>query len=172
MKIIIITLCVFIAFINSACAGQLYKCRDSKGNPIITSAPQDGMKCDIKDPDEDSLPRKKITSQNNTTEVNLQSDPLSSNMNNARIYLNQAAKRKFSELEEGKEDVRKAIDFLNEAEGMTNNCPCPWLKTEISDVAQYAREAINEDSAIKFSNLLTHAISAFNNSIEAYKRCK
>jgi len=86
MKFIILTLCVFIAFITSAYAGELYKCRDSKGNLIITSAPQDGMKCDIKDSDEDSLPRKKITSQNSNTEVNLQSDSLSSNMNNARVY--------------------------------------------------------------------------------------
>ena len=43
MKKIILTLCVCIAFMPSAYAGELYKCIDSKGNPIITNAPQDGM---------------------------------------------------------------------------------------------------------------------------------
>ena len=116
MKQIILTLCVFIAFITSAYAEQLYKCIDRNGNPIITSAPQDGMtNCVLKDSDEDSSPGKNITSQKGTGKnsnrgVNSQCDSVSSNMNNARIYLNQALIEK-PELEEGKEDVGKAIDF-------------------------------------------------------------
>jgi hypothetical protein len=67
MKIIIFTLCIFIAFMPSAYAGELYKCMDSKGNPIITGAPQDGMiNCAPEISDEDSSPKNNITSQKGT----------------------------------------------------------------------------------------------------------
>lgn len=45
MKILILTLCFFIAFINFANAGEVYNCIDRNGNKIITDMPQDGMKC-------------------------------------------------------------------------------------------------------------------------------
>jgi hypothetical protein len=172
MKIIVLTLCVFIVIITSAYAEQLYKCIDSNGNPIITSTPQDGMtNCVLKDSDEDSS-RKNIKSQNSNRGVNSQCDLVSSNMNNARIYLNQASNRKYSELEEGKEDVRKAIDFLNEAEMISSYCQCPSLSKEISNAAQYARQASDENSVSQFSDSLTKAIRAFNNSLEAFKLCR
>ena len=44
MKQIVLTLCVFFAFINSTYAGELYNCIDSDGNAIVTDSPQDGMK--------------------------------------------------------------------------------------------------------------------------------
>jgi len=50
MKRILLTLCVFIAFITSANAGELYICIDRDGNSIITDIPQDGMRnCILKD---------------------------------------------------------------------------------------------------------------------------
>lgn len=50
MKRIILTLCVFFAFITSANAGELYRCADRDGNTVITSSPQDGMtRCELKD---------------------------------------------------------------------------------------------------------------------------
>jgi len=50
MKRIILTLCVFFAFITSANAGELYRCTDRDGNTVITSSPQDGMtNCVLKD---------------------------------------------------------------------------------------------------------------------------
>jgi hypothetical protein len=45
MKVIILTLCFFIAFLNFADAGEMYNCTDSDGNTILTDIPQDGMKC-------------------------------------------------------------------------------------------------------------------------------
>ena len=54
MKRILLTLCVFIVFITSAYAEGLYDCIDRNGNPIITSSPQDGMKCAPKESDGDS----------------------------------------------------------------------------------------------------------------------
>ncbi len=45
MKQIILTLCVFFAFINFTYAGEeLYDCIDANGNAIVTDSPQDGMK--------------------------------------------------------------------------------------------------------------------------------
>ena len=44
MKQIVLTLCVFFAFINSTYAGELYNCIDGDGNAIVTDSPQDGMK--------------------------------------------------------------------------------------------------------------------------------
>jgi hypothetical protein len=172
MKQIILTLCVFIVVITSAYAEELYKCNDSKGSPIITSAPQDGMTdCVLKDSDEDSKTRKnKETGKSRV--VNAQCDAVSSNMNNARTYLNQASNRKTSELEAGKEDVRKAIDFLSEAEKMSSYCPCPSLSEQISDATQFAQRASCETSVSQFSDSLTKTIRAFNNSQEAFKLCR
>jgi hypothetical protein len=176
MKIIIITLCVFIAFIPYAYAGELYKCIDSKGNPIITNAPQDGMtNCVPEGADEDSSPKNNITSQKGTGKnsyrrANSRCDSVSSNMNNARIYLNQAANGR--DLEKGKEDVGQAITFLNEAETMSGLCECPSSSAEIAYAAQYAQQANSANSVSQFSDLLTKAIRAFNNALEAFKRCR
>jgi Domain of unknown function (DUF4124) len=50
MKRILLTLSIFIAFITSANAGELYSCTDRDGNTVITSSPQDGMtNCALKD---------------------------------------------------------------------------------------------------------------------------
>jgi hypothetical protein len=173
MKIIIITLCVFIAFIPSAYAGELYKCINNKGNPIITDAPQDGMtNCVPEGSDEDSSPKNNITSQKGTGKnsyrrANSRCDLVSSNMNNARIYLNQAANRK--DLEKGKEDVGQSITFLNEAVTMSGLCECPSLIEDISIAAQYAQQANSANSVSQFSDLLTKSIRAFNNALEAFK---
>jgi hypothetical protein len=49
MRQIIFTLCCFIAFINSANAGEIYNCIDRDGNTVVTDSPQDGMaKCVLK----------------------------------------------------------------------------------------------------------------------------
>lgn len=46
----LIALCVLIALLNTANAGELYRCIDRNGNAILTSAPQDGMeKCVLKE---------------------------------------------------------------------------------------------------------------------------
>jgi hypothetical protein len=44
MKQIVLTLCVFFAFITSAYSGDLYKCIDRDGNNIVTDKIQNGMK--------------------------------------------------------------------------------------------------------------------------------
>jgi hypothetical protein len=43
MKRIIFALCVFIAMVTVVYAGEMYRCIDRNGNPVITSIPQDGM---------------------------------------------------------------------------------------------------------------------------------
>ena len=57
MKQIVLTLCVFFAFITSTYAGKLYNCIDRDGNEIITDIPQDEMKnCVLKESYEDPSP--------------------------------------------------------------------------------------------------------------------
>ena len=176
MKQIILTLCVFIALITSAYAEDLYKCLDSKGDPIITSAPQDGMtKCVPEGSDEDATPEKNISSQkgkgkSSNRGVNSKCTLVSKNMNDARIYLNKAANGR--DLEKGKEHVGQAITSLNEAETMSGLCECPSLSGEIAKAAQYAQQANSAYSVSQFSDLLTKSIQAFNSALEAFKLCR
>lgn len=177
MKQMIFMLSVFIVLLSVAYAGEMYNCVDRDGNSIITDSPQDGMtNCAKQGPEEISSPTKNNTSQKGTGKDdnrggNSQCGLVSSNMNNARTYLNQAANRKTSELEEGREDVKKALAFLDEAQRMSSYCQCPSLGEEIYNAAQYASNAVNESSVSRFSDLLTKAIQAFNNAQEAYKLC-
>ena len=48
-KVLFIALIVFFTFITFAQAGEIYKCIDRHGNSIITSSPQDGMKCELRE---------------------------------------------------------------------------------------------------------------------------
>lgn len=55
MRIIMLTVCCVVGLLTSAHALELYRCLDSNGNEIITSAPQDGMTdCVLKDSSDDS----------------------------------------------------------------------------------------------------------------------
>jgi hypothetical protein len=50
MRRIVLTLCIFFAFITSIYAEEIYNCIDRNGNAIITDIPQDGMEnCVLKD---------------------------------------------------------------------------------------------------------------------------
>jgi hypothetical protein len=170
MKQVLFIICVFVLFLPAAGAGELYKCVDRDGKRIITDNPQDGMMdCVLKDSTEDSSSMK---NNSKTRGVNSQCASVSSIMNGARIYLNQASNRRYSELEEAREDVRKAIEALDEAESISGSCPCPSLREGISNAAQYARQTVNQNSATQFSASLTNAIRAFNDCAESFKLCK
>ena len=169
MKRIIFILCILFTFSAAAYADGFFVCQDPDGKKILTDKPQDGMSNCIRysGSDEDLAPAAskkggKITG----------CDAVPGNMNSAREYLNRAAKRKFSEIEEGREDVRRSLEYLDEAQTASTYCPCSSLSSEISQTAQYARDAVNEASPSQFSELLTNALRSFNNSLEAYKRCR
>lgn len=178
MKQIIFILCVWIACLTTAHAGEMYNCIDRNGNGIITDQPQDGMKdCVLLDSDQNTSSAKNITSQkeenkDDKREPSTQCGLVASNMNKARIYLNQAATRSTSELAGGKEDVKIAADFLLEAQRKSSDCQCASLGDEIYRAAQSALFAVNEDSVERFSNLLTEAIRSFNKAQEAYQLCR
>ena len=53
----IICLLIFFLFANKSWAGELYICIDKSGNEIISDAPQDGMKCALKETFRDPSPR-------------------------------------------------------------------------------------------------------------------
>lgn len=177
MKRIIFMLCLLTALIPASYAGELYKCVDRSGSIVITDSPQDGMRCSVKDSDEASSPRNNMTSpsekgKHDKRGTNSQCDLVAGNMNNARAYLNQAANRKSTELEEGREDVKQALDFLLEAQRMSSYCQCSSLGEEIYSAARYASSAVNEPSVSRFSDLLTRAIQAFNKALNAFDRCR
>ncbi|MBP1710645.1 MAG: hypothetical protein H6Q49_847 [Deltaproteobacteria bacterium] len=48
-KVLFVTVSAFFIFITFAQAGEIYKCIDRHGNSIITSSPQDGMKCELRE---------------------------------------------------------------------------------------------------------------------------
>lgn len=67
MKRIVLTLCVFFAFITSTHAGELYNCIDRDGNAIVTDMPQDGMKnCVLKDSYRKSSPEEPTNEKEKT----------------------------------------------------------------------------------------------------------
>ncbi len=43
MRVFILILCFFVAYLTSANAEELYRCVDQSGNAIVTDRPQDGM---------------------------------------------------------------------------------------------------------------------------------
>ena len=59
MKQILFILCVFFAFTSSAYSTEYYKCVDSKGNAVLTTNPQQGMKCDTKEEDSEQVLERK-----------------------------------------------------------------------------------------------------------------
>jgi len=48
MKRILLTLCIFIVLASLANAEGYYNCVDKDGNTVLTTTPQDGMKCEMK----------------------------------------------------------------------------------------------------------------------------
>lgn len=166
----------FLMPVISVNATELYSCTDRDGSQIVTSAPQDGMtNCVIKDSDEDTSAGKSVSSSKGTSlrrASNPECDSVSGIMNQARVYLNQAANRNTSEMEAGKEDLQQAIPYLEEAETKSQSCNCQPLTSQIATAAQFARQATYVNVVSIFSDYLTRANSAFNASIEAFNQCK
>jgi Domain of unknown function (DUF4124) len=53
LKRIIFTLCIFFALLTSAKASEYYNCVDQNGNTVLTTSPQDGMKCEMTGEDDE-----------------------------------------------------------------------------------------------------------------------
>jgi hypothetical protein len=176
-----IIFCIFtislLVYAVSASAGELYSCTDRDGSQIVTSTPQDGMtNCVLKDSDEDTSPKQNVPKSQKGTSVKRASNPecnsVSGIMNNARQYLNQAANRSKSEMEAGKEDVKQALPYLEEAETLSRTCNCPEFSSHVATAAQFARQATYVNVVSIFSDYLTRSISAFNSSYEAFNNCR
>lgn len=166
-----------LLFANSASAIELYSCTDRDGNKIVTSAPQDGMNdCVLKESDEDISPKQNVSKSQKGTSAKRASNPecnsVSGIMNSARQYLNQAANRSKSEMEAGREDVKQALPYLEEAETLSRSCNCPEFSSQVATAAQFARQATYVNVVSIFSDYLTRSISAFNSSYEAFNNCR
>lgn len=69
MKIILLTLCFFVVFINFANAGAIYNCIDRDGNKTITDKPLDGMKCTTAESYGESSPPRPIITNNKAQSI-------------------------------------------------------------------------------------------------------
>ncbi|MEN6469000.1 MAG: hypothetical protein ABFD45_08640 [Smithella sp.] len=77
-KVLLIILCFFAAFSATAHSGVLYSCADRDGNILLTTNPQDGMKCELKQtfkksraelmPEKEKTEEEVTAKEDNTTE--------------------------------------------------------------------------------------------------------
>ena len=83
MRITILTLCIFAAFLTSANAIEMYRCLDNNGHAIITSAPQDWMRnCVLKEAYDDASAQEKAQKQNSPVRSNSDSMQADKKMRN------------------------------------------------------------------------------------------
>jgi len=61
--------CIFFVLITTAHAGELYICTDKSGRVAITSLPQDGMKCVLKETFGDPSPEERAERENKEKET-------------------------------------------------------------------------------------------------------
>ncbi len=68
MRVFILILCLFAAFLTFANAAELYRCVDQHGNAIVTDRPQAGMEnCITNDVDEEDSPADNKTDEENAS---------------------------------------------------------------------------------------------------------
>ncbi|HPC09360.1 MAG TPA: DUF4124 domain-containing protein [Smithella sp.] len=68
LRVFILILCFFAAFLTSANAAELYRCVDQNGNVIVTDRPQAGMEnCITNDADEEDSPADNKTDEENAS---------------------------------------------------------------------------------------------------------
>jgi hypothetical protein len=84
MKVLIITLCIFITFLNNANAGEMFNCIDLDGKEIVTDNPQEGMKCESRNDDIESS-ASKINDIKSSSWVSV-----ADNIDNRRLYYNES----------------------------------------------------------------------------------
>lgn len=58
---------IFLALLTTVSAEEFYNCVDSNGNKVITNSPQDGIKCEVENAQEESSSLKKTSTKNNST---------------------------------------------------------------------------------------------------------
>jgi chromosome segregation ATPase len=145
MRPIFFMLCIFLIILTTANAEEIIKCVDSNGNTILTSTPQDGMKC------ETGQPKEEIKNQRKSSTVNLIDlcNDLSNQLDDARNKMNEIAKQRSElnkELSKIREDYYKHNwnydRMTNQSESINRNINS--LDDQYSVLSQKQRE-INED---------------------------
>lgn len=120
-KIFLISLIFFILLTN-ANAEKPYNCVDSHGNRIITTSPQDGMKCETEKSDEKkSSPKISFRNQNSSSENLIDicdnfyraSEEISAEI---QSYDDRRSELKKMQFEIRQESVRNSWDYKTEAE--------------------------------------------------------
>lgn len=65
MKLIFLASCVFFILLTAASAQEILRCTDADGNVVLTSSPQDGMKCVRGESNDEPKKRKMSSSRSN-----------------------------------------------------------------------------------------------------------
>jgi hypothetical protein len=166
MKRIFLISCIFFVLLITANAEEPYKCTDSNGNTVITSTPQDGMKCvsgeSNEEPNEEPKSRK-ISSNTNLYDT---CSKLFRELDDISDEISTLEKRR-SELQREQLDIRQ--------NGVTNNWnqKRQWqemkpvndklnkLNNEFSILYQ-KKNLINQDIGLSKCNQLNNDLSKLN----------
>ena len=94
---------------------------------------------------------------------------LSYNIEDARTRLQRATKA--SDLDEGKDQARRAKSALEDASLSALDCKCTIAYSEFDDAATRARRARDASDGQEFADNLRRAIRSYNSALDAVRTC-
>lgn len=94
---------------------------------------------------------------------------LSLNIDDARSRLQRAARA--TELDEGRDQARRAKSSLDDAAMSAMDCRCDMAYMEFDDAATNARRARDASDPEQFVYNLKRAITAYNTALTAVRQC-
>ncbi len=94
---------------------------------------------------------------------------LSYNVDDARSRLQRAAKA--SDLDEGRDQARRAKSALEDASMSAMDCRCDMAHMEFDDAAARARRARDASDGQEFVEYLNRVIKSYNAALDAVRMC-
>lgn len=94
---------------------------------------------------------------------------LSYNVDDARSRLQSAARA--SDLDDGKDQARRAKSALEDASMSAMDCKCNTAYMEFDDASVRARRARDASDGQEFVDSLNRAIRAYNSALDAMRTC-
>ena len=96
-------------------------------------------------------------------------DMISYNIDDARSRLQRAARA--SDLDEGRDQARRAKSALEDASMSAMDCKCDMAHMEFDDAATRARRARDASDGREFVENLNRAIKSYNSALDAVRVC-
>jgi hypothetical protein len=150
MKQVFLILCILFVFFTITNAEEIYTCTDSTGNTLITSIPQDGMKCVVRDDNKEPSRPKKSYSKDGLTPC----DDLSHDLSDTNDQI-QSLEQRISELKKEQLDIRQ--------ESLASN----WSRKRESNELKPLND--KQYKLNKELSILYQKRSLINNDIKLYK---